>query len=252
MDVRNSIAQGDAVDLYAAEPPVGREGEVEVIVGNSNFDRPKKDFKAKFTESGGNQTALPLFLNAAAGDYREAAGSPTIDAGLNDSSIGPADLAGAVRVFGSAPDIGAYEFVPQAAPPAEGELRGLTIDPRRFRAAGSGEAVLSRIRKPSAPVGARVSYTLTAAATVLFKVERKTVGRRVRGKCVKRTKANAARKKCRLFKLVKGSFVDAGAAGNNRFKFSGRLGSKALKPGFYRLVAGAGHTFFRQTFTIVK
>jgi hypothetical protein len=45
----------------------------------------------------GNQTAAPLFVNAAAGDLHQLAGSPTIDAGIADSLIGATDLDGAPR-----------------------------------------------------------------------------------------------------------------------------------------------------------
>jgi hypothetical protein len=72
-------------------------------------------------------TAPPAFVNAAAGDFREAAGSPTIDAGVNDPANGATDLLGSTRSLparltctaGVPPaitDIGAYELVPVAPP----------------------------------------------------------------------------------------------------------------------------------------
>lgn len=53
----------------------------------------------------------PLFVNAAAGDYRLGALSTAIDAGTAAPAggLGPFDLAHAERVVGSLPDIGAYE-----------------------------------------------------------------------------------------------------------------------------------------------
>jgi hypothetical protein len=71
----------------------------------------------------GNQTAPPLFVDAAAGNLHELAGSPTIDAGIVDPMIGATDLEGAARsqppcLGGAAtPDIGAYEFAPTTACP---------------------------------------------------------------------------------------------------------------------------------------
>jgi hypothetical protein len=68
----------------------------------------------------GNQTAPPAFVDATGGDFREVAGSPTIDAGLTEAANGPTALAGEPRSLGSclggpaATDIGAYEFVPTA------------------------------------------------------------------------------------------------------------------------------------------
>jgi hypothetical protein len=63
-----------------------------------------------------HQTAAPQFANAGAGDFSELAGSPTIDAGLNDPLNGPTDYAGNARTLGAATDIGAFEFVPPAPP----------------------------------------------------------------------------------------------------------------------------------------
>jgi hypothetical protein len=57
-----------------------------------------------------HQTALPLFTNAAGGDFSEVAGSPTIDAGLTDVLNGSLDFAGNPRTVGGSTDIGAYEF----------------------------------------------------------------------------------------------------------------------------------------------
>lgn len=70
----------------------------------------------------GNQIAPPLFVDAAAGDLHQLAGSPTIDAGVTDPLIGATDLDGAPRsqphCIGATPipDIGAYESAPVACP----------------------------------------------------------------------------------------------------------------------------------------
>jgi hypothetical protein len=68
----------------------------------------------------GNQTAAPTFVAAAGGDFREAAGSPTIDAGLTEAANGPLAVGGEERTLAAClggpgvTDIGAYEFVPTA------------------------------------------------------------------------------------------------------------------------------------------
>lgn len=52
------------------------------------------------------------FVNAAAKDYRLAAGSPAIDAGVSVASFGvTTDLRGVTRPFGPSNDIGAHEYV---------------------------------------------------------------------------------------------------------------------------------------------
>ncbi len=58
----------------------------------------------------------PMFVNAEAGDYRLAAGSPCIDAGNTAAAVGDRDLAGNTRVLGGYVDIGAYESRPPVVP----------------------------------------------------------------------------------------------------------------------------------------
>ncbi|MEI6395099.1 MAG: choice-of-anchor Q domain-containing protein, partial [Verrucomicrobiota bacterium] len=58
----------------------------------------------------GSTTADPMFLNAAAGDFRLASDSPGIDTGINIASMtNGVDLGGAPRLQGPAMDMGAYE-----------------------------------------------------------------------------------------------------------------------------------------------
>jgi hypothetical protein len=70
--------------------------------------------------TGGNQTAAPTFVAAAEGDFREVAGSPTIDAGLTEAANGPLAVGGEERTLAAClggpavTDVGAYEFVPTA------------------------------------------------------------------------------------------------------------------------------------------
>ena len=64
--------------------------------------------------------------------------------------------------------------------------------------------------------GTTVSYALSKPATVKFTVEKGAKGRR-----------------------LKGSFSHRGKQGKNRFKFTGRLKNRKLRPGKYQLVAKA-------------
>jgi hypothetical protein len=126
-------------------------------------------------------------------------------------------------------------------------VTGFDLARATFRAAGRGGSV-----RAAAKVGTRVSYALSAAGRVAFAVERRGAGRKVRGKCRKRTRANAGRKRCDL--RLKGSFKHNGVAGPNSFTFTGRLKGRKLEPGRYNLVAkpsGAGAKATRAKFRIV-
>jgi hypothetical protein len=247
LEIQNSIVQGAEADL---KPRMGAFGNGDIAVSHSNFDKTAAppEGEEKVIDGGGNQSAPPLFVSAENRDYSEAPGSPTIDAGLA-GELGPLDLAGSPRVQGAAPDIGAFEATPPPAPPA-GRLESLAVKPKKFRAGNVSGAVASR--KKRAPLGATVSYSLSAAGSVEFHVEHAGIGRKVGGKCVKQTRGNRRRKSCVIYRPVKGRFSVQGAAGGNSFRFSGKVGGRALKPGLYRLVGSAGNAIIRAPFTIVK
>lgn len=239
LTLTNSIAQG-ASDLRTEDD----NGPGRIVASNSNFDLVKEETPGAITGAS-NQSAPPLFL--APGDYREAPGSPTIDAG-SPEEIGALDLAGNPRVLGAAPDIGAFEFVP---PPAAAALTSLSLSPKSFRSRKSGAAVVSKTKAKRA-IGATVRYAITVAASVSFTVERALKGRRVGGKCVKQSAANRSKKRCARYKPLRGGFSQQGAGGDNKFGFSGRIGTRALAPGKYRLIAAVGASVKRAAFTIVR
>jgi len=107
-------------------------------------------------------------------------------------------------------------------------LSALSLSPSRFRAASSGPSV-------AAVVGSTVSYGLSEAAAVQFRVERGLRGRRVGGRCVKPTRSNRRAKRCTRYSTLSGGFTHQGKAGSNKLKFSGRVGGRKLRPGSYRL-----------------
>lgn len=98
-------------------------------------------------------------------------------------------------------------------------LGALKLSPRRFRAG-----------KKSA-----ISFTLSNAASVKFRIERGASGRRVGGTCVRRTKSNRNKTSCTRYVLLAGKFTRAGVPGVNTVSFFGRLSGKRLKAGRYRL-----------------
>ena len=113
-------------------------------------------------------------------------------------------------------------------------LTGFRVVPSAFAPLRSGNSIVSQRSR-----GATVRYTLSEAARVRLSVERRTIGRRVGRRCVKTTRRNRSRRRCIRFVTVRGSFTHAGAAGPNRFRFSGRVRRRALRRGRYRLVARA-------------
>ena len=177
------------------------------------------------------------------------AGSQAIDAG---SAGCPArDQRGVIRPQAAACDIGAFEApppappatVPPGTPPGPGPpvaaadvvkpvISGFALSPRAFRAARRGGSV-------GGSGGTRVSLTLSEPATLRFRVRRATRGRRVGGRCVKATRRNAGRRRCRRFVLRPGAFTVAGTQGANAFRFTGRLAGRSLGAGAYRLVVVA-------------
>jgi hypothetical protein len=248
LELENSIVRGAETDLKAFG---NGKGTANIAVDHSNYVTVLEEGGAKVIAGAGNQTTPPLFVDKENSDFREAAGSPTIDAGIA-GELGPLDLAGNTRIQGAAPDIGAYEATPAPALPAA-QLQSLKVAPSSFRAAKSGGAVVSaKGKKAKGPIGTKVTYSLSGAGTVDFTVEQLTTGRKAGGRCVKQTPANKGKKKCDLAKKLKGGFSATGATGQNGFKFSGRIGKKALKEGRYRLVGSAGGVIKRASFTILK
>lgn len=120
----NSIVHGATKDIEATI----FSGSIDFSLDHSNYSTIGNTGGATITApgSGTNQKAAPLFVNAAAGDFREAPASPTIDAGAEAAENGTTDLEGNPRNVSAVPactepqagppDIGAYELVPAALP----------------------------------------------------------------------------------------------------------------------------------------
>jgi DNA-binding beta-propeller fold protein YncE len=110
-------------------------------------------------------------------------------------------------------------------------LSSLAIKPSAFRAGAGGPTV---VVKPGSHVGAVVSYQLSATAGVTFVVTHAVPGRRqrVNGKirCVAPTHRTAHAQVC-VRVLTVGSFTQAGTAGANSFRFSGRINGARLPVG---------------------
>ena len=95
--------------------------------------------------------------------------------------------------------------------------------------------VLAKLGVKRAKRRFKVSYDLSEAAVVTFRVERRRAGH---------------------WRRMKGKFSNSGHAGSNSFRWSGRLRGRRLRPGRYRLVAeavdpsGAHSTTLRKRFRV--
>lgn len=111
----NTIIRGGLRDIEALQSSTGT---VTVSLNHSNYASVKSEGGATVTApgSGTNQVAAPLFANAAGNDFAELSGSPTIDAGVNETANGPFDVLGNPRTSNvrgtctAMTDIGAYEL----------------------------------------------------------------------------------------------------------------------------------------------
>jgi hypothetical protein len=90
-------------------------------------------------------------------------------------------------------------------------------------------------------VGTRVSFTLNEPASVRLTVQRAAQGRRVKHgrktRCDPPSKKNRKKRRCTRLLTLRGSFTRNAVAGKNKFRFTGRLNGRKLKPGSYRLAA---------------
>jgi hypothetical protein len=82
--------------------------------------------------------------------------------------------------------------------------------------------------------GGKIAYNLSEAATVAFKLEKATKGRKVRGKCVRKTRRNRRRPSCTRFTTLNRNFAGPGNVGANQVTLPKVRGRK-LGAGRYRL-----------------
>ena len=99
-------------------------------------------------------------------------------------------------------------------------IAALRLASPAFRATGNG--------------GTLVSYTDTNASRTTLTVLRPVSGARQGKRCVRRTPHGAHARRCVRYVEV-GSLSRRDVAGRNHFRFSGRIGGRALTPGTYRL-----------------
>lgn len=185
----NGTAAAAAVTAFATGAPVAIQSSVQdgtatlvdVIAGGDADDDitgltrapirvSYSAFRSAATSGindGGGNVGPALFVDPAAGDLHQAAGSPTLDAGVADSRTGAYDLDGAPRIAGSAPDIGAYEGVGVGAP-ASGPGADALSTP--FGTPGAGDPLGGSLAPAGRPVLHRAVAVAPAKGTVLVRL----------------------------------------------------------------------------------
>jgi hypothetical protein len=133
----NVIARGGPASVSLRSRTDSSGATATITVHDSNWSGwSPVGTNAVLDKGTGNQSAAPAFIDAAKRDYRQAAGSPTIDAGRDDASNGELDVDGDPRRIG-ATDIGADEFV--VAPSASTGAASVVTD-RSASLSGSVDA----------------------------------------------------------------------------------------------------------------
>jgi PKD domain-containing protein len=110
-------------------------------------------------------------------------------------------------------------------------LAAASLSRRTFGVGRARTAISARRAKR----GTTIRFRLDEAASVRFTVARRAAGRRSKGRCVKPTRKLRRAKRCTRY-VKAGAFTRARPAGAARVAFSGRIGSKPLRRGRYRLV----------------
>lgn len=253
LTVSNVIARGTKSDLFVRAGITG--GNATMNVDHSNWVTQSVSAvagaTAKLVHTGPNQNgataAEPLFADAPNGDYRQAPGSPTIDAGVIDPTAnGLLALGGADRVIGKTTDIGAFEFDPASIPPATGggapppapPVAGASTGPPADRTAPRLTG-LTLARSFTRSRGTTLRFTLSEAAKVTLTFSQPTTGRRVGRSCRRATARTQRRPRCTIAN-VRGRLLLDGVQGANSLAFKGRLTARRhLAAGRYKLAAVA-------------
>jgi hypothetical protein len=156
----SSAANINLVNVIARGGPGGADlktstysgGTATISATHTNYGTESVN-GGNIANGGGNQLyKTPLFVNAAAGDYRQAAGSPTIDGGVNEPINGAYDFAGDPRRIGTT-DIGADEFL---VPPSATTAAAAAVT-------GQSATLRGSVTAKGIPTSYRFEYGRTAA-----------------------------------------------------------------------------------------
>ncbi len=295
LNMTNSIAHGVSADVFVdsgPHPPT----TVTLNADHSNYATLKNandggTVTATSPGTGSNQLAAPAFVDAAAGNFRELAGSPTVHAGVVDSFAGTTDLDGNPRQDGSFTDIGAYQyFSPPSCSAASASTKfGTAVSLHLQCSDALGDPIALGIKSgpvygkvvisggsvtysPNAGYSGSDSFTYTgtsklgtsAPATVSVTVRTKPAGKKVapvishakQSKGVFTFTLNEAATVTLSFKLhgrVRGTLKIAGKSGKNTIRVKGRLSKHhKLRAGAYVVTIAASNAGGRSKGVTVK
>jgi hypothetical protein len=113
------------------------------------------------------------------------------------------------------------------------QLTNLTESHSIFAVGKRGTPLTARTTARRHPKGTVFSFRLDRSATVIVTIQRSTPGRRVHGRCKPPSPALRRKPGCARL-LTIGRLSRTARVGLNRVAFSGRIGTRALKPGRYR------------------
>jgi hypothetical protein len=153
----NVIAHGGFRDIDTFQE---NAGGVSFALDHCNYATAQAEAGSSITAAGTStdQTAPPVFLDAAGDDFREAPSSPTIDAGADDPVPGDTDLDGNPRTIGAATDIGAFE-ASEAPGVSVGAITALTMSTATVNAAVNPNYSQSTYRVEYGPTSSYGSTT---------------------------------------------------------------------------------------------
>jgi hypothetical protein len=263
VNLSNSIIRGVSTSLYALA--MGKTGVATIAASYSDYD-PTGNFigvtNATITEANVSNVGDAGFVDVSNGDYHLLPTSALIDSGDPASPQG-LDFDGSPLVADgngdgiARRDMGAFELQPAPPspsgpaptptdPPGAGGaatadtqpplITGFTTEPSVFVVASAGTPLAAR-----APRGTRFRYGLSEPAAVKLTIQRRLAGRRQGARCVRPSPALVRAKRCARYRSV-GTLKRSGASGANRIRFTGRIGSRALRPGRYRALITAADT----------
>jgi Ca2+-binding RTX toxin-like protein len=156
----NVIARGTSNDIEAVG---GQDVTVSVTADHSNFATTSPGENVTITGSPTNQTAAPVFVDAAAGNFRQTAASPTVDKGVANADNGTLDLDGDARTLGASTDIGADELIPPDQPPPPPVAPAVTTGEAAF-ITDTGANVAGLVN----PRGSATTYTFEFGTTTAY------------------------------------------------------------------------------------